>query len=541
MKNYDYVIVGAGSAGCVLANRLTEEDGVSVLLLEAGKKDRHPLLHVPLAARQLWTDPRFNWDYWTEPEPHLNNRRIKIPRGKVLGGSSAINGLMYTRGHPRDYDQWRQMGLEGWGHAQVLPYFKRAETDSRGADKYHGGSGPLQVNPHQFKKSLRQALFQAARASGYGHTEDFHGAEPMGFGTPDYSVTGDGRRSSTARAYLRPAMARPGLDVQTQALATRVLIEQGRAVGVEYRHGGRLVTAGAEREVILSGGSINSPQLLMLSGIGPADELAAHGIGVVHDAPAVGQNLQDHIAVNLGMGCSPEAAFDEELRLDRLTLSMIRWFFFGTGPARGLPLAAIAYIRTRPEMERPDIEYLMSPVAPGARIWFPGWRKSRGRHLICRIICLHPESRGVLKLRSADPAHPPSMVYNFLAAEADMESLRAGLRAAREVFATEPLASLTGPETEPGPEVQSADQLDAYIRRNSSTIFHPVATCAMGARDDAVVDGQLRVRGVDGLRVVDASVIPLVTGCNTNAPTIMIAEKAADMIRGLDPLPAEEV
>ncbi len=539
MKSHDYIIVGAGSAGCVLANRLTEEAGVTVLLLEAGKKDRHPLLKVPLAARGLWTDPRFNWDYWTEPEPYLNNRRIQIPRGKVLGGSSTINGLMHTRGHPRDYDQWRQMGLEGWGHSDVLPYFKRSETDSRGAGDYHGGSGPLQVNPYEMdQKSLRHALFQAASAKGYGLTEDFHGDQPIGFGTPDYTVGRGGRRSSTASAYLRPALARPGFRVETEALAHRVLFEQGRAVGVEYRRAGRLVTARAGREVILSGGSINSPQLLMLSGIGPGDDLAAHGIQVVHDAPAVGQNLHDHIAAGLGMDCAPEAAFDGELRFDKLTLSMIRWWLTGKGPASGLPLAGIAFMRTRPELERPDIEYLMSPVAPDARIWFPGLRKARGGYLICRIICLHPESRGALKLRSADPAQAPSLLYNFLQADADMDSLRAGLKAAREIFATEPLASLTGPETDPGPAVMSDAEIDAYIRQYSSTIFHPVATCAMGADEGAVVDGGLRVRGVEGLRVVDASVIPAVTGCNTNAPTIMIAEKAADMILGRDPLPA---
>jgi len=540
MRSYDYIIVGAGSAGCVLANRLTADKDVSVLVLEAGDWDRSLFLKLPLASKRMWFEPRFNWNYMSEPEPHLDNRPIAVPRGKVVGGSSSINGMVYSRGHPADYDQWRQMGLQGWGYADVLPYFKRAETDSRGETTYHGGSGPLQVTPYKVNRKIYNAVTKAAENAGFNGTDDVHGATPEGFGIPDYSI-GDGKRSSTARAFLRPVLSRPNLTVETEALASNIVFENGRAVGLAYRRRGQMQEVRAEREVILSGGAINSPQLLMLSGIGPADELREHGIEARADLPAVGKNLQDHLAVGIFFACSPEISFERELRLDRLALSMIQWGLTGKGIAAGLPLASMGFLRTRPGLERPDIQYLLAPVAPDAEVWFPGLRKPKGPHMTCRIIDLHPESRGKVTLRSANPDDPPVIFNNFLSSAADLITLRSGIKTARKIMATEPLTNYVGNEVDPSAACQTDDELDKFIRAQSSTIFHPIGTCRMGVDEGSVVDPELKVRGVDGLRVIDASVMPTVPGGNTNAPTIMIAEKASDILRGRSPLPAADI
>ena len=530
-QEYDYIIVGAGSAGCVLASRLTEDPDIKVLLLEAGKADRHPWLALPLKFRDLMTVMKFNWGYDTEPEPHLGNRSVYLPRGKVLGGSSSINGMMYCRCHPKDYDQWGQLGLRGWSYADVLPYFKRSEDFVGGADKFHGTGGPLSVSHSDNSSRVHKAYVAAGKAAGYHHTTDHNGERQDGFGPADLTIR-NGRRASTSQVFLKPAMRRPNLTVLTGAMVKRVVFEHGKAVGIEYARNGAPQTARASREVILSGGTYNSPQLLMLSGIGPAGELAKNGIKVQHDSPNVGRNLQDHIHVGVAYNAIGLEDFDKDLRFDRLAMSVINWALFKKGYLTTLPVGCLAYIHTRPELERPDIELLMGRLHPEAHIWFPGWRKAKGNFLGCRPTLLHPESRGTVTLRSGNFTDKPVIRHNYLSASNDLATLRAGVKAARDVYAREPLKSMTRDEMFPGKGIKSDAEIDNYIRSTAVTMYHPTSTCAMGIGTDAVVDGELRVNGVSGLRVIDASVMPNVPGGHTNAPTIMIAEKAVDMIRG---------
>ena len=536
--NYDFVIIGGGSAGCVLANRLSADASQKVLLLEAGERDRHLWLKVPLKFRDLMTDMRFNWGYETEPEPHLDNRKLYIPRGKVLGGSSSINGMLYCRCHPSDYDHWRQLGLAGWGYADVLPYFKRSERFPDGESTYHGGDGPLVITKGDRTSHAHKAYLQAGRANGYPVTADHNGEMQDGFGPADYTI-GGGRRSSASRVFLKPVMSRPNLTVITGALANRIMFEGTRATGVEYRCNGAVFTARAGREVLLSGGAYNSPQILMLSGIGPAAHLKEHGVKPVYDARDVGRNLQDH--VHVGVGYQSEHSFDAELRADRLAVAALNWLLFRQGHLATLPVACLAYIRTRPELSAPDIELLMNRVNPEAHIWFPGIRKPKGGYIGTRVVLLHPESRGSVTLRSGNAADKAVIHHNYLSAQHDMDSLREGVKRALEIYATEPLASMTGAEVFPGKDIRTDSQIDAYIRSTASMIYHPTSTCRMGSDPHAVVDAELRVNGVSGLRVVDASVMPAVPGGHTNAATIMIAEKAADLILGRKALPAAEL
>jgi len=534
---FDYVIVGAGSAGCVLASRLSEDPAASVLLIEAGGSERrHWRMRMPLAWRDTFMDPRLGWGYTSEPEPHADNRCIPVPRGKVLGGSSAVNGMMYSRGHPADYDSWRVSGLPGWSYAEVLPYFRRAESNWRGASVYHGASGPLTVARHVPDRRVYPRLIATAERLGYRHLDDFHGAEVEGFSAPDFNVH-HGRRASTVARYLRPAMHRPNLTVVTDALAHRILFDRDRAIGVEYSALGALARAQAEREVILAAGAFNSPQLLMLSGIGAAEELRAAGVEPFHDLRGVGRNLQDHQSVGAVFAASGPITFESELRLDRLLVALARWQLFGTGPIAGLPVGAQGFLKIRPETRGADAQFLVSPVSMLARSWFPGWRRGAGHVFSMASVVLHPESRGSVSLRSSDPRTAPRIRFNLLEAQADRETLRYMLRFVRRFFATPPAAQLVSQELLPGPAVQSDAQLDAHIRRFVGTAMHPTSTCAMGSGEDAVLDGELRVRGLRALRVVDASVMPAIVGGNTNAPVIMIAEKAVDLILRRPPLP----
>ena len=531
MDRFDFIIVGAGSAGCVLANRLSADPNNRVLLLEAGGPDNRPLMAMPLAWRDTFMDPKVSWGFMSEPEPYLDGRQIPAPRGKVLGGCSSVNGMMYQRGHAVDYDHWRQLGLSGWSYAEVLPYFKKSENSWRGEGAYHGAGGELTVSPHRTDDIIYPKLMQTAETLGFKRLDDFHGAEAEGFSTPEFTVH-QGRRGSTAARFLHPVRGRPNLEVETGALTHRVLIEQGRAIGVEFEQGGQVRRAMADREVILSGGAFNSPQLLLLSGVGPADELAEVGIKAIHDLKGVGKNLQDHASVGSVWKARGEIAFDSRLRMDRLMLSVLQWRLFGTGDVAGLPVSAQGFYRTRPELEWPDVQFLIIPVSMMAQPWFPGWRKGVGHVLAAANVLLRPESRGEVTLRSADPRDKPKIQFNLLKEAADRESFRRMVRFARRFFETEPARGLVEGQVLPGPDVQTDAEIDAFVRSAIGTAMHPTSTCAMGNGPDAVLDEACRVRGLEGLRVVDASVMPTIVGGNTNAPVIMVAEKAADMILG---------
>ncbi|MDP6173344.1 MAG: GMC family oxidoreductase N-terminal domain-containing protein, partial [Rhodospirillales bacterium] len=485
-------------------------------------------------------NPSLRWDFETEPEPHANNRRLTPPRGKVLGGSSSINAMIYARGNPLDYDQWRQLGLEGWGYNDVLPYFKRSEDSCRGGDDYHATGGPLKTSQLGIENPLYDLFSISAEKLGFAKSSDYNGAEPEGIARPDMTI-GGGRRSSTARVFLKPAMSRPNLRVETRALGHRVLVENGQAMGVEYGKGGRVLKAHAACEVILAGGSYNSPQILLLSGIGPADELKAMGVEPVLDRAQVGKNLHDHVNAVLSFDLCQPVSLDPLLRFDRISLSALQWSLFRRGPLANFPTSCVCFIRVHPESERPDLEYLVSPIYPDANIWFPGIRKPAGHRFNNRMAVLHPRSRGALTLRSSDPAAMPRILWNLFDDPADLDTLMKGVKTMREIYATPPLSDVVDKEESPGPDVRTDDEIKEWLRNNCQTAQHPAGTCRMGSDPESVVDQELRVRGIEGLRVADCSIMPDVVGSNTNAPTIMIAEKAVDMILGRDPLPAAEL
>lgn len=530
-REFDYVVVGAGSAGCVVAERLSRQTSARVLLLEAGGWDWHPLLRVPLGVGRIWGFNRFDWGYATEPEPNLGGRRIEAARGKVIGGSHSINAMGYIRGHPADYDRWASRGLPGWSYSELLPYFKRAETWEDGENAYRGGSGPLYVRRTKDIDPLYQAYIDAGLRAGHPYTEDYNGAQQHGFGWAQWTIR-DGRRGSTARAYLHPALSRGNLTVVTRALALSLKLDGTRAVGVRYRRRERERTAYAAREVILCGGTINTPQILMLSGIGDPAHLRDVGIDPVLALPGVGRNLQDHASTALVHERREPGPFVAATRLDRLFINMARAYIAGTGPATDVPSGFMAFVKSHHGANIPDIQFLFRSGPGTAGPWFPGVKQAWRDAFTCRPILLRPASRGRITLRSADPAAPVRIEQNFLSDETDLPVLRRGLRVLREVAAQSPLDPFRGREIGPGPDVQSDSDLDAYIRKSLATAHHPCGTCRMGTDREAVVDAELRVHGVDGLRIADASVMPDLVGGNINATVIAIAERAADLVTG---------
>ena len=541
MDRYDYIIIGAGSAGCVLANRLSEDAGTKVLLLEAGGKNSSLMVKMPAGVGQLIKDKGVsNWGFWTEPEPHLNDRRLWWPRGKGLGGSSAINGMIYIRGHARDYDQWRQMGLTGWGYSDVLPYFKRSETLDTGADAYHGGSGPLKISHAKADHPIFAGIIKAGAEAGHLTTPDFNGYQQEGFGPYQLTIH-NGQRWSAAAGYLNPILGeRPNLTVLTGARTTRILVENGRAIGVEIVEGkgGEARKVYADAEVLLSSGAVQSPHILQLSGIGDPDELKAAGVAAVHETRGVGANLQDHLDVTICYECpEPITLYSQTKGLKRLGIGL-SYMLTGKGLGTSQGLESGAFLKSRPDLDRPDLQ-IHAVLAI---------MKDHGKDAVAKdgftlhVCQLRPESRGRVGLTSSDPLADPAIFANYLATEEDRRALREGVKIAREVASQPALARYRSAENTPGEGVQTDAEIDAWISRTGETIYHPVGTCRMGAAGDpmAVVDDQLRVQGLAGLRVIDASVMPTLIGGNTNAPTIMIAEKAADLIRGRAPLAPED-
>ncbi len=523
---YDYVIVGAGSAGCVLANRLSADPAVRVLLVEAGGKDRNPWLHIPVGYFKTMHNPKTDWCFVTEPDPGLNGRSIKWPRGKVLGGSSALNGLLYIRGQARDYDHWRQLGNSGWSFDDVLPYFKRAEDQERGADAFHGAGGPLKVSNMRIRRPLCDAFIEAAEQVGIPRNDDFNGASQEGAGY--FQLTAHrGRRCSTARGYLRPIRGRKNLEVVTRALVHRVIIEDGRARALEYAWNGSVKRVAARREIVLAAGAIGSAQLLQLSGLGDGEALRKLGIEVQHHLPGVGTNLQDHLQIRAVYRTTKPITLNDEVNNPlRKILMGIEYALFRTGPLTMGASQVAVFTSTRPELETPDIQFHVQPLSSDS----PGEGLHKFSAFTSSVCQLRPESRGRICLKSPDPASYPAIHPNYLATEEDQRTAVAAMKVSRRICQAPALARLIRDELDPGPAIQTDEALLDHARNTATTIYHPVGTCRMGRDELAVVDERLRVHGVEGLRVADASIMPTIVSGNTNAPTIMIGEKASDMI-----------
>jgi choline dehydrogenase len=523
----DFVIVGAGSAGCVMATRLSEDPSTRVVLLEAGGEDRNRWIHIPLGYGKTFADSSVNWCYEAEPDAGANGRRIFWPRGKVLGGSSSINGMVYIRGQHEDFDLWRQFGNTGWSSTDVLPYFKRAQHQVRGASEFHSTGGPLCVSDTSEHHPICEAFIAGAMELGYERNDDFNGAKQDGVGYHQ-TTTRNGKRCSTAVGYLHPVRNRPNLRVVTGALAEKILFEGKRAVGVAFREHGQPRTVRAAREVILCGGAVNSPQLLLLSGVGPADQLAQFDIPVVHELRGVGQSLQDHYSAPIKLKCRLPITVNDVMQSNAKKLKVgLQYYLFGTGPLTMAAGPAALFVRTRQELATPDVKISVAP--------FSSDKLQDGLHpwsgFGLTVYQLRPESRGEIRLKSANPADPPAMLPNYLATETDRRAIVDGLKIGRRILATSPMRHYVSEEYQPGASVTTDEQLLLHAKNTGNTVFHPTSTCKMGVDAMAVVDPELRVYGIAGLRVVDASIMPTVISGNTNAATIMIGEKAADMVR----------
>ncbi|MFE3838246.1 GMC family oxidoreductase [Pseudogemmobacter sonorensis] len=536
-ETHDFIIVGAGSAGCVLANRLSANGRYRVLLLEAGPRDRNPLVRLPMLMGKLFHYGIYNWKYFTEPQPQLNGRKLYWPRGKSLGGTSTINGMIYVRGNRQDYDRWAQLGLPGWSYDEVLPAFRRSERhESRDDDAFHSTDGELAVSRAKGANPLYDTFIRAGAEAGLPVNDDFNGAAQDGVGRYDFNIR-KGRRWSAATAFLKPVMGRANLRIETGALVTGLTFDGNRVTGLRYRQRGREITVRTAREVILSGGTVNSPQMLMLSGIGPAKHLAQHGIAVQADLPGVGQNLQDHVDCVMSWECPQPVTLYRDLRVDRLTLSMLQGMIFGTGIVTTFPYEAGAFLRTHPGLSAPDVQlHFMPALEKTANLNFPNpFRRQRveaNHGFTLRVGPVNPASRGSVELASADPTLPPRIMPNYLSDDFDIRTMIAAIRRTREIVGQAALAPFRGAELAPGAAVDSDAALTGWLRATAMTTFHPVGTCKMGAEGDpmAVCDARLKVRGVQGLRVADASVMPIISSGNTHAPAVMIGERASDFI-----------
>jgi choline dehydrogenase len=535
---FDYIVVGAGTAGCVLAARFSEDPGVRVALIEAGPTDRNPYIHIPAAVAAAMFHPAIGWGYFTEPQPQLNNRRIPIPRGRVIGGSGAINGMAYNRGHPRDYDDWAAAGNTGWSYREVLPYFIRSENNEawRGSP-YHGVGGPMNVTEIDRPNPLNKAFLAAMASLQYRESPDFNGPDPEGYGLRQATIR-SGRRESTATAYLRPALSRKNLTVITDALVTSVAIEDGRAIGVDIERGGQPSRLTARREVVLCGGAIGSPQILQLSGVGDGEALKAAGVTVRHHLPDVGAHLQDHLASSVQMVTDNTQSYGISWpTVPRGAWILLQYALFRRGPLASNVFESTAFLRSDPGLDRPDLQFAFQPARRNPTP-FP---IPIGHGYALSQVLLYPKSRGSVTLASPDPRAAPMIDPRLLSAPEDIQPLLRGIRMARSIFGAPAFGGYHAQEVAPGPDLISEGALVDYIRRTASTVHHPAGTCRMGADAASVVDPQLRVRGIAGLRVADASVFPQLVGGNTNAPVVMVAEKAADLIRGRPAPPSVDV